>query len=207
MKFNSLFYRLLLFFPILIGGAILDIWTKSLVFDRLGEPGQNDVLWLIPNILGIQTSLNQGALFGMGQGLTSVFAALSFIILVGILLWIIWDSQKSIFLSIILGLISAGIIGNLWDRLALHQMLWTDWDVYTGYCSNDMVGQPIYAVRDWILVMIGTYPWPNFNLADSYLVTGAILIGLYSILLPSDSKSQPDSLIDNSSNIKKSKSI
>jgi len=31
-------------------------------------------------------------------------------------------------------------------------------------------------VRDWILVMIGHWPWPNFNLADSLLVVGAALL-------------------------------
>jgi lipoprotein signal peptidase len=37
----------------------------------------------------------------------------------------------------------------------------------------------VYAVRDWLLVMIGSYHWPNFNLADSYLVAGVILLGIY----------------------------
>ena len=37
-------------------------------------------------------------------------------------------------------------------------------------------GDPVYAVRDWIHVMIGTWPWPTFNIADSLLVCGAILL-------------------------------
>jgi lipoprotein signal peptidase len=32
--------------------------------------------------------------------------------------------------------------------------------------------------------MIGDYPWPNFNIADSCLVCGAILIGLYALFTP-----------------------
>jgi signal peptidase II len=38
------------------------------------------------------------------------------------------------------------------------------------------IGDPVYAVRDWILVMIGRWPWPTFNIADSMLVCGAILL-------------------------------
>jgi len=34
----------------------------------------------------------------------------------------------------------------------------------------------VHAVRDWILVMIGNWPWPNFNIADSLLVCGAGLL-------------------------------
>jgi signal peptidase II len=72
-----------------------------------------------------------------------------------------------------MGLISAGIIGNLYDRLAFHQLRWLD----DGFHQPET---PIYAVRDWILVMIGTYHWPNFNLADSYLVCGVILLAIYA---------------------------
>ena len=37
-------------------------------------------------------------------------------------------------------------------------------------------GTPVHAVRDFILVMIGGWPWPTFNLADSSLVCGAALL-------------------------------
>jgi lipoprotein signal peptidase len=37
-------------------------------------------------------------------------------------------------------------------------------------------GEPARAVRDWILVMIGKYEWPAFNIADSLLVCGAVLL-------------------------------
>ena len=39
-------------------------------------------------------------------------------------------------------------------------------------------GQPVHAVRDFILVMIGRWPWPTFNLADSSLVCGAGAVGV-----------------------------
>ncbi len=35
---------------------------------------------------------------------------------------------------------------------------------------------PVHKVRDFILLMIGTWRWPTFNLADSALVCGAVLL-------------------------------
>lgn len=178
MKNN--YVRFLLFFLLFIGGTILDLWSKSWIFGKMGVPGEQGTWWLIPHFFGFQTSLNQGALFGIGQGQTILFVILSVIALFVLMFMIYFDTEKNRFIAMALGMISAGITGNLWDRLALHQMNWTEFQNATGQCSRELVGTPVYAVRDWILVMIGNWPWPNFNLADSYLVVGSILILLYS---------------------------
>lgn len=70
-----------------------------------------------------------------------------------------------------LGCVTAGILGNLYDRLGLPGLKWN-------YAEPPLheVGDPVYAVRDWILVMIGPYGWPNFNIADSLLVCGAAML-------------------------------
>ncbi len=175
---RNLFFRFSLYFIILISGVLLDLGTKNWIFEKLGEPGAKAVWWIVPQIFGFETSLNQGALFGLGQGQITLFVLFSFIALFGIVMMIVFDKMKSFFFTFILGLISAGIIGNLWDRLGLHQMVWSVFQAETGQCSGAMIGQPIYAVRDWILVLIGNYHWPNFNLADSFLVSGAVLIAL-----------------------------
>ena len=51
-------------------------------------------------------------------------------------------------------LLLAGIVGNLTDRVRL------------GY------------VIDFILVRLGSYHWPNFNVADSSICAGALLLAL-----------------------------
>ena len=77
-----------------------------------------------------------------------------------------------------LAMILGGALGNLYDRLGLHHLIWN----YPGELHE--VGQPVYAVRDWILVMIGDWPWPNFNIADSMLVVGVSLLFIATILCP-----------------------
>jgi signal peptidase II len=60
--------RYFLFGAIACAGCALDLWTKSWIFDSLGMPGQRPSRWLIGEIFGFTTSLNEGALFGIGQG-------------------------------------------------------------------------------------------------------------------------------------------
>jgi signal peptidase II len=163
-----------LFVAFALTGLAVDLLSKHWVFQTLGMPGtyqadSDSVYWILPNVFGFQTSLNPGALFGMGAGQTAILVILSLVFLVGILGYVVLWAWRSLFLSIILGMITAGICGNLYDRLAWHGL-------------TDVEGQPIYAVRDWILCMIGTFPWPNFNIADSLLVCSVILLLLHEWL-------------------------
>ncbi len=106
-----------------------------------------------------------------------VFAGLSVVALLGIVGWLVLSAGRSRFLVVTLALISAGILGNLYDRLALHGLR----HHYTE--GTFIVDQPVFAVRDWILVMIGDWPWPNFNIADAMLVCGAALLVLHSFFV------------------------
>ncbi|MDR1384358.1 MAG: signal peptidase II [Planctomycetaceae bacterium] len=153
--------------------SVLDLWTKQAVFGHLGMPGEKEMWWVWKDVFGFQTALNEGALFGMGQGFVIAFAVLSIVMLIGIVIWVLVPFSKNLFLIIIMGLVSGGIVGNLYDRLGFHQLRWND-----SFHSPD---SPVYAVRDWILVMIGSYHWPNFNLADSYLVCGVICLAIYTL--------------------------
>ncbi len=187
---SVLFLRFSIFLTILVVGLALDLGTKSWIFHRIGLPGEylfetepeaEAVWWVVDDVFGFQTSLNQGALFGMGQGNVPVFAFFSFVAITGILVWLLFfRGLHSLFLTIVTGMISAGILGNLYDRLGLHRLRWNYADKY------HEIGEPVYAVRDWILVMIGTRPWPNFNIADSLLVCGAILLALFAFFSKED---------------------
>jgi len=166
--------RYAIFFFIAIVGCVSDLVTKSWIFNRLGGPGESPTWWLWEGVFGLQTILNEGALFGMGQGWVVLFAALSIVVVPVLLYWLfVAGAARDLLLTVALGLVTAGILGNLYDRLGLPGLKWRHPWIVDGLHE---VGDPVYAVRDWILVMIGTFHWPNFNIADSLLVCGAILL-------------------------------
>ena len=156
--------RYLTYLAVALTGIAADLWTKTAVFSWLGKPlrGVDNTWWLLEPFIGIQTAVNQGALFGLGQGMSHFFAALSLVAFAGIFLWLFrFGAAHDRFLTVILGMITAGIFGNLYDRLGMWH-------------SNEIEEYLRNGVRDWILLQypaIGT--WPNFNIADSLLVCGA----------------------------------
>lgn len=161
--------RYVVFCVVAVVGCCVDLATKWWVFRTLGMPG-GDTAWLWPGVIGVQTSLNEGALFGVGQGGAFVFAGLSILAAMGILYWLFrGGAAEDLVLTISLGAIMAGIFGNLYDRLGFPGLLWENHPLH-------QLGEPVYAVRDWILVLIFGYHWPNFNIADSLLVCGAALL-------------------------------
>jgi signal peptidase II len=164
--------RSLVFISIVVLGCAADLAAKRCVFDWLGAPDRDGhTHWLWTNVVGFQTSLNEGALFGFGQGMVPVFACLSVAAAVGIFIWLFYaGAARDWLLTIALGCVTSGIFGNLYDRLGLHQLKWPcDYGVH-------LAGDRVYAVRDYVLVKFGSWSWPNFNIADSLLVCGAILL-------------------------------
>ncbi|MBI2472683.1 MAG: signal peptidase II [Planctomycetes bacterium] len=131
-------------------GVIADIVSKWLVFSNLEKFGK---LIVIPSVLNILRSTNEGVVFGLFPGRTSAFIVFSAIAIV-VILFIYIKSDKTIFTSnLALGLVLSGAIGNLWDR------------VWFG------------CVRDFIDLHIGNkYHWPTFNIADSLICVGVFLL-------------------------------
>lgn len=120
--------------------------------DRLIDPIRP--IKLLP-VLQLVNVKNKGAAFGMLAGMGNVFFIAISVVAIGFIVYMIVKSQESWFtLSLILG----GAIGNLIDRI-----------IY-GY------------VRDFIDVFVSTYHWPAFNVADSALTIGLIilLLGMFT---------------------------
>lgn len=134
--------------------------------------------WLWEDHIGIQKSLNEGALFGMGQGMVWLFAIFSVAALVAIPVWLFcFRAAEDGWLTLALGCITGGILGNLYDRLGFSGIQWDRFD-------PNRVGQPVFAVRDWILWQWNDqWAWPNFNIADALLVGGAGLLMIHSVFL------------------------
>ena len=168
--------RIAWFASLAIIGCLADLISKHYTFDWLGLPnGNQNIYWIVEDYVGIETALNYGALFGMGQNMVWFFATMSFVALAGIVFWL-WKYRAidDWMLTITLGLITGGILGNLYDRLGL-------WSNYT-----------IFAVRDWIRISYQQHVWPNFNIADSLLVCGAALLFWHSLKHPDAKADAPE---------------
>lgn len=191
--------RYALFLLTALAFLFLDLASKSWAFQHCGLPGTQEEWWVIPNVLGIQTSLNEGALFGMGQGFSFLFCGVSVLALAFFWGWLFGlGKAESRFWTFVLGMMGGGVLGNTFDRLGLHGLTW-DWAFIPWLNGNPIheAGEPVYAVRDWILVMLGSYHWPNFNLADSCMVVGISLILLDAFFHPEvaagEAKKTPES--------------
>jgi signal peptidase II len=157
-------------------GCATDLATKRWIFDELGMPAsfgeQPNVIRIVGDIFRLETTLNEGALFGLGQGKTAWFAGLSIVAVAGVFYWLfVAGAARDLLLTVALGLVTGGVFGNLYDRLGLPGLRWHE---------PDRLGTPVYAVRDWLhfQVQAWNFNWPVFNIADSLLVVGAALLVL-----------------------------
>ena len=165
--------RYAVFFAIAVAGCAIDLVTKTRLFAWLGMPGEKPSYWLWDGVFGFTTSLNEGALFGIGQGQVALFVLLSLVAAGGIVVWLFWTgAAHDWLLTIALGCVMSGIFGNLYDRLGFPGLKWN--------FPNQLhrVGDPVYAVRDWLHFKVDPIGlnWPIFNIADSMLVCGAALL-------------------------------
>lgn len=105
---------------------------------------------LIPKVLGITSLHNYGAAWGVFSGRTWLLIALTVVFVILIVAFDIWQKIDSKLYSVGISFIVGGAVGNIIDRIAY------------GY------------VRDFIEFRFINFP--IFNLADSFLTIGVILI-------------------------------
>lgn len=117
--------------------------------------------------------VNKGALFGIGnadgdgEGMNGFFTVVSVLAACFIVVWVMRPSvAHDRFLCLALGLILAGTLGNLYDRI-----------VFGG-------------VRDFLHCYYDTHVWPDFNIADCCLVCGAGTLLLHSFFV-TEPKAEP----------------
>ena len=147
-------------------GFALDQWSKVAAFGSLSDERR---IQFVPGWLEFQVTRNHGAVFGIGQGQRTLFIAVSAAAIVFIF-YLFATSGKQRVYQTILGMLLAGVLGNLYDRLKY------------GYV-RDM----IHALPRWP----GAFPW-IFNVADSMLCVGVALMIVYSFLHnPEKQKAKP----------------
>ncbi|WP_371496489.1 signal peptidase II [Kitasatospora sp. NBC_00374] len=133
---------------------VIDLVSKLLVVARL-EP-DHSVIRVVGDIMTFQVIRNPGAAFGMGQAMTVVFTAIAAAVIV--VIWRIARRLHSLPWAVALGLLLGGALGNLTDRLFRSPSFF----------------------RGHVVDFISVQHFAVFNLADSAIVCGGILVVLLS---------------------------
>lgn len=147
---------------------IVDIASKWAVQNNLKVDGNS--IDLIPNFLHITLSHNLGASFGIGSNGAlgwRIFWIVVSVVLSGVLVFVYFKYFNKLkkLQKIALALMIGGAIGNMNDRIFY-------WNALVGFDG----------VIDWIDFQFGSWHFATFNIADSALVIGVIIIILIEII-------------------------
>ncbi|MFC7330232.1 signal peptidase II [Marinactinospora rubrisoli] len=126
-----------------------DYITKEIA---LAAFSRQDPVQLFGGLLQFTLIFNPGAAFSIGAGMTWVLT----LVALGVVLYILRVARKlrSVGWAIALGLILGGACGNLADRFF----------------------RPPAPLHGWVVDWIQVPYWPVFNIADSCIVTGGVLV-------------------------------
>ena len=134
--------------------VVLDRWTKYLAMTRITMYAH---IQIIPGFFRLTHTENTGAAFSLfadspahwKTALLIGFSALAMLVVTALL----WRQVRPLTITgVALSLILGGAVGNLWDRIAHGRVV------------------------DFLLLYVKQYQWPVFNLADSAIVVGAVLL-------------------------------
>ena len=160
----------ILFFAVAAAGAALDLWTKHLAFEHIHRYQE---VTIIDGYFSYGRTTNPGVVFGMGAGAKTVWKFIA-VAAVPVILLIFYTVRKPKWiLTISLGMILAGTLGNMYDR------------VFT----------EVAEVRDFIKFYYrpasgGEKVWPLFNLADAFICVGVFLLTIEMMFF--DEKKKPE---------------
>ena len=156
--FGTLFnnkFNLTLFF-LFLTLVILDQVTKALVINFFNL---YDSVVLLP-IINLTFVVNYGFAFGLlnNPSLNQIVVSLVILAIIIYFLYLLIKTQDKIF-QLTLTLILAGAFGNFIDR------------IFRGF------------VIDFIDIYIGKYHWPAFNIADSCITVGFVVLMINILFL------------------------
>lgn len=139
--------------------VIADQFSKALVFGYLTD---NQPTVLVTRFFNLVTAWNTGVSFSMFNNLGNygvyLLSGFSLMVILFLLYWLCREQNK--LMQIALGCVIGGALGNVIDRVRIG------------------------AVFDFLDVHIGTHHWPAFNIADSFICIGALLIIFGNVRFP-----------------------
>ena len=107
---------------------------------------------VIPNVLAITSHRNNGAAWGILSGHMPFFYIITVVILIALIYFYIKEAQGHLLMQFSISLLIAGALGNFIDRVLNGEVV------------------------DFIDTKIFGYDFPIFNIADSSLTIGVILL-------------------------------
>jgi signal peptidase II len=140
---------LVFYYLIAILIILLDQFTKWLIVSKMTF---GDSIPIINNVLYITSHRNRGAAWGILQGQMWLFYAITLVVIIAIIYYIQKAAKGKWLLGISLGLMLGGAIGNFLDRVIRKEVV------------------------DFIHTYIFGYNFPVFNVADSSLCIGVVLL-------------------------------
>lgn len=143
---------------------ILDRLSKLWVEHALmGRPP----ITVIPGVLDLRFTTNPGGAFSLGQRTPWIFVGASIIVSVAIVATAF--RHTNVVTSLALGLILGGAAGNLTDRIVRGP----------GFSGH-------------VVDFVDFHVWPVFNLADSAIVVGAVVLAISSFAADRDREPSHD---------------
>ena len=137
----------------MIISLIIDIVSKIIVVNNIAF---NESVNIINNFLSITYVKNTGVAWSIFSGRSYMIIVISLLIIGGIIWYIFNNKPNSNIERVSYGVILGGAIGNFINRIKY------------GY------------VIDFIDIKIFNYNYPIFNLADTFIVIGVILLIIYA---------------------------
>ncbi|HLR62191.1 MAG TPA: signal peptidase II [Lentibacillus sp.] len=151
----------------------IDQLSKWIVVNTM-EIGEQ--ITVIGNFFYLTSHRNSGAAWGILQGQMGFFYVITVIVVIGLIYFMQKHARESKTLAIALSLILGGAIGNFIDRLFRKEVV------------------------DFLDFNIFGYDYPIFNIADSALVAGVILVIIITIIDERKEKRQNDTTIQRNGN-------
>jgi signal peptidase II len=145
-----------MFAGVMLAGLTADVITKVAVVDQIDPESP---VRLLGGLLTLRLIRNPGAAFSQGQQLTLLFALAGIAVLLYVILRLVPRIGHSGW-SVALGLLCAGVAGNLTDRLFRRP------GVLRGHVV-DFIQLPYFAI---------------FNVADMCITSSAVLIMVLSVV-------------------------
>lgn len=140
---------------LILSGILLIIFDQIIKYLVINNLSLGSSLSIIDNFFYVTYIRNTGIAFGLFQNKNIFMIIIISIIIILLLIFYKKEKNKHLTLNISIVLIISGAIGNLIDRI----------------------------IRGYIVDYINFTFWPAFNLADSFVVIGSILLGFYVIFI------------------------